>query len=147
MNSKLNTLKAKLKSNLDQRKNLNMSVYTPSRDSSRNFSYKTYDTNLEIWEKDEDFIELKVAEEKYKLWIQDMINVDRLNQEVRENIIWKIKKIWDTFELKDETFYSSVLLNDLQIMWDKDKIKDGKYSLDELFDFSKTSNGQDKCKR
>ena len=50
-------------------------------------------------------------------------------------------------ELKDETFYSSVLLNDLQIMSDPEMIKEGKFSLHELFDFTKMSNGQDKCQR
>jgi len=43
-------------------------------------------------------------------------DVKKLDIDVRENLICKIKKICDTFELSDEVFYTSVLLNDLQMI-------------------------------
>lgn len=56
-----------------------------------------------------------------------------------------MKKICDTFELWDETFYTSVLLNDLQTMAKETrKFKDKKKKLEDLFDFTKVSNGKDK---
>ena len=84
---------------------------------------------------------------EYKRSLKGIFDPSKINNDVRENIICKIKKIWDTFELKDETFYSSVFLNDLQMMADLNKLKEGKFSLDELFDFTKISNGEDKWKR
>lgn len=143
--AKMNNLKAKLKKNLQNRHNI--TTFTPSRASTKSFMYKTFNTNNEICEKDEDFQELQNTENDYKVFINGCFDTSRLDHETRENIICKIKKICDTFELKDETFYSSVLLNDLQIMSDPEMIKEGKFSLHELFDFTKMSNGQDKCQR
>ena len=59
-----------------------------------------------------------------------------------------MKKICDTFELWDETFYTSVLLNDLQTMAKVTrKFKDKKRKLEDIFDFTKVSNGKDKWAR
>lgn len=121
---------------------------TPSRISDRPFLFKTYDSNKEIWEIEEDFNELRRAEREYKRKIIPFLNIKKLNMENRENLIWKIKKIWDTFELSDDTFYHSVLLNDFQSMISETPKTDFKpKKLEELFDFSKVSDGSEKLKR
>ena len=68
--------------------------------------------------------------------------------ESRENLICKIKKICDTFELSDDTFYNSVLLNDFQTMAKDvpERVFKPK-KLEDLFDFSKVSDGEEKLER
>ena len=94
----------------------NSTLNSPSKRSEIPFLFKTFDSIKEIWEIDEDFFELRRAEREYKRRIITFINLDEVDQDNRENLIWKIKKICDTFELSDDTFYSSVLLNDFQEM-------------------------------
>lgn len=94
----------------------NTTLNSHSRVSELPFLFKIYNSNQEIWEIDEDFLELRRAEREYKRRIVPLLKLDELDQDNRENLIWKIKKIWDTFELSDNTFYTSVLLNDFQGM-------------------------------
>ena len=49
--------------------------------------YRTFNTNLEICDKDEDFIELHIAENYYKQRIHGMIDQTKLDYDSRENII------------------------------------------------------------
>ena len=60
MTTKMNNLKERLKNNLRNRKIL--TLQTPSRASVKSFMYKTFNTNTEICEKDEDFKELQNTE-------------------------------------------------------------------------------------
>ena len=94
----------------------NATVNTPSRQSIIPFHFKTFETNTDIWEFDDDFKDLHNTEVEFKERINPLIELSKLDMELRENLIWKIKKICDTFELSDEVFYNSVLLNDLQRM-------------------------------
>lgn len=120
---------------------------TPSR-TFLPFRFHVYDTNKEIWENDEDFKELLATEREYKRRTISLINIEKLDMDTRENLICKIKKIWDTFELSDETFYNSVLINDFQLMVNEsNKNYRKKQTLDQLFDFSIMSGGKEKCDR
>ena len=94
----------------------NATVNTPSRQSVVPFLFKTFETNTDIWELDEDFKDLQSTTLTYQGRISSMIDISKFDMELRENLIWKIKKICDTFELSDEVFYSAVLINDLQRM-------------------------------
>ena len=101
---------------LKQKFGQNVTMNTPSRISMVPFLYKTFETNTEIWAHEEDFRDLYSWELEFKSRIKPLIDLEKLNVDVRENLIWKIKKIWDTYELSNEVFYNSVLLNDLQWM-------------------------------
>lgn len=65
-------------------------MWTPSREK-KFFTFKTFDTENEIWERDQDFIELRNAENLYKDRIKEMIDSSKLDNDARENIICKIK--------------------------------------------------------
>ncbi|CAI2386317.1 unnamed protein product [Moneuplotes crassus] len=121
-------------------------VYSPTKISDMPFMFKTYNTNEQICEFDEDFKDLRAAEKKFKRRIVPLINLKDLDYEDRENLICKIKKICDTFELGDETFYTSVMLNDFQMMSNQ-KVPYDPITLEKLFDFSQLSDGTDKMNR
>mmetsp|Transcript_34883 Transcript_34883/g.34548 ORF Transcript_34883/g.34548 Transcript_34883/m.34548 type:complete len:326 (+) Transcript_34883:114-1091(+) len=145
------SLMSKLNKRLKNRlvsKNCNTTVVCSptTKVSDLPFTYKTYNTNKQICEFDDDFKDLKVAEKEFKRRVVSLINIDNLNFESRENLICKIKKICDTFELRDETFYTSVMLNDFQMMNNR-KVDFKPISLDKLFDFSQISNGTYKFER
>jgi len=112
-----------------------MTMNTPSRVSSLPFYYQKYDFNENVCDNVTDFKELLDSEKEFKIRLNtgnvmddtpNMIqskpttillsDVKKLDIDVRENLICKIKKICDTFELSDEVFYTSVLLNDLQMI-------------------------------
>lgn len=82
----------------------------------------------------------------FKRRIVPLIHLKDLDYEDRENLICKIKKICDTFELRDETFYTSVMLNDFQMMNNK-KVSYSPIALEKLFNFSQLSNGVEKMER
>ena len=73
-----------------------------------------YDYNLKICENDEDFDELYLSEKEFRRGMLTKVDqlIDKQKIEYRENIVWKIKKITDSFKLQDETFYRSVFLYD-----------------------------------
>lgn len=125
-----------------------MTVQTPSRVSTKSFTFKNFNANTEICEEDEDFFELRKAEREYKRRIVSLVDTKKLDFESRENLICKIKKICDTFELSDETFYNAVILNDFQSMVpSKQRYTDLDVQLTDLFDFAQISSGQEKCAR
>ena len=112
-----NTSKASnLRSMLRKRFGQNVTLNTPSRVSVIPFKFTTFETNKDICAFDEDYDDLYSYEIEFKDRINQIINIPRLDIELRENLIWKIKKIWDTYELSDEVFYNSVLLYDFQRM-------------------------------
>lgn len=67
-----------------------------------------------MWENDVDFDELYLTEKEFRRGMLTKVEglTDQQKIEYRENIVWKIKKITDSFKLQDETFYRSVFLYD-----------------------------------
>jgi hypothetical protein len=69
---------------------------------------------------------------------------DKLEIEYRENLVCKLKKITDTFELRDDTFYRSVFLYDYQDRLQVPSTSPLKYrfrkELHDLFEFGDTKD-------
>lgn len=116
--------------------------------------FKNFDYNKKIWENDEDFEELNRAEYSYPSndhiyrhkFRADFINKlkhfdNKLKVEYRENLICKLKKITDTFELRDDTFFRAAFLYDfqdrLQGTLNKTSTYQMAYELEDLFVFDK----------
>lgn len=87
---------------------------------------------------------------EFRHGLSDMVKANNPNDDkLRENLICKIKKICDEYELTDDTFFRTVFLYDLQHRvkpsdWEKNCMLENK-TLEELFDFGSGEEGGKKC--
>ncbi|CAI2378498.1 unnamed protein product [Moneuplotes crassus] len=124
------------------RKSLFKKVYPTAKKSQ-------YDYNKEICPKDEDFSNIYTTEMEYRKDLTKLLEKsDPSEEKLRENLICKIKKICDEYELSDDTFFRTIFLYDFNRRvvhsdWEENCLLENK-PLKDLFIFGEGEAGDKK---
>ncbi|CAI2383183.1 unnamed protein product [Moneuplotes crassus] len=108
-----------------------------------------YDYNKEMCEKDEDFDNIYSTEMEFRKDFGHLLHPENPEEiKLRENLICKIKKICDEYELSDDTFFRTIFIYDfhrrvVQSKWEDNCVLENK-PLSDLFIFGEGATGEKK---